>query len=322
MADRNEFTHSIKVILARRANDECSSPHCKNRTSGPHTNQNDSINMGEAAHIRGAHPGSARYDAEMTPEERGAISNAIWLCRQCAGMVDKDPNRYPVNTLYQWRTDHEEKILKQIQGGASALAERDLMRQLFQNEGSAALQIAMDRPTNWKYMLLLQLLREKLKQSNRLFCDINNDRLYASHCFVKSNDVVYWFQEFIADNQKATNMLTNSVNVQIVDALAMNVCTPQAILNATNYLMDAVYGFIEIDKKITFSIFSEQYRAVFQKLNGWGWAMAKQAEKLPEDLAKILAAPDYSKVYTIQVVFGIPAPYDQFLEEVGNKMKG
>lgn len=66
------------------------------------------VRVGEAAHIYGAAPGSARYRPEMTPTERRDISNAIWLCRICAWRVDKDQKRYPASSLRRWKARHEE----------------------------------------------------------------------------------------------------------------------------------------------------------------------------------------------------------------------
>jgi hypothetical protein len=40
--------------------------------------------VGEAAHISAAAPGGKRYDSSLTPEERRAPSNGIWLCELCA----------------------------------------------------------------------------------------------------------------------------------------------------------------------------------------------------------------------------------------------
>ncbi|WP_328590120.1 HNH endonuclease [Paraburkholderia acidicola] len=71
---------------ARTVN-RCANPDCGAVTSGQTDDPYSAVNVGEAAHIYGAHPGSARYDPRMTSDERSAISNAIWLCSNCHKLV-------------------------------------------------------------------------------------------------------------------------------------------------------------------------------------------------------------------------------------------
>lgn len=39
----------------------------------------------------------------MTPAERSSIANGIWLCQNCAGLIDRDPQTYTVAVLKNWR---------------------------------------------------------------------------------------------------------------------------------------------------------------------------------------------------------------------------
>ena len=91
MAVEDRFKQSVIVTLAKRAANRCSNPNCGAITSGPTEEPNGSVNVGEAAHIYGANPGSARYDPDMTSTDRSAITNAIWLCSNCHKLVDDDP---------------------------------------------------------------------------------------------------------------------------------------------------------------------------------------------------------------------------------------
>ena len=52
--------------------------------------ENKSVNVGEAAHITAAAPGGKRYDPSLTPEDRRAASNGMWLCELCAKLIDTD----------------------------------------------------------------------------------------------------------------------------------------------------------------------------------------------------------------------------------------
>jgi hypothetical protein len=66
-----------------------------------------SISIGVAAHIKGAAPGSARYDETMQPEQRRAINNGIWMCQADGTLVDRDATRYPEELLRAWKSNAE-----------------------------------------------------------------------------------------------------------------------------------------------------------------------------------------------------------------------
>ena len=62
----------------------------------------------EIAHIHGANPGSPRYDATMTDEERRAFANLVLLCKPHHEIVDKrHPDRYPPELLAAWKAQRE-----------------------------------------------------------------------------------------------------------------------------------------------------------------------------------------------------------------------
>ncbi len=114
MRDRDNFTKQAIRTLAERANQRCSNPSCGRPTSGPHSVSSKSIISGVAAHICAAAPGGKRYDPNMTPEQRSAIENGIWLCATCAKLVDSDEQRYSVELLKKWKTEHENSISKEL----------------------------------------------------------------------------------------------------------------------------------------------------------------------------------------------------------------
>ncbi len=104
---RDDFTQRIKTKLAQRVGVQCSSPACRKPTSGPHVEPNEAVNIGVAAHISAAAPGGPRYDESLTPEERRSIENGVWLCQNCAKLVDSDPDRYTAAVLRSWKADAE-----------------------------------------------------------------------------------------------------------------------------------------------------------------------------------------------------------------------
>jgi len=105
-----------------RAGWHCSFTGCGRLTSGPSEESPEAVTMiGKAAHICGAAPGpgSRRYDASMTPEERAHIDNAIWLCAYHADLIDRDEVTYTVETLRAMKRDHEATIWQDMRSGTA-----------------------------------------------------------------------------------------------------------------------------------------------------------------------------------------------------------
>jgi hypothetical protein len=119
---RDDFPEPTKRILAARVNQRCSNPDCCAQTSGPQIEAGKSLNLGVAAHIAGAAPGGPRYDPAMTSQQRTDIQNGIWLCQNCAKLIDNDQHRFTTAVLQVWKTAAEQIALELI-GKASLRAD-------------------------------------------------------------------------------------------------------------------------------------------------------------------------------------------------------
>lgn len=120
---REDFAQRVKIVLARRVQGWCSNPGCRVATSGPGLDPDRAVNVGVAAHITAASPGGPRYDPALTPDERVAAANGIWLCQRCAKLVDDDWPRYTVDVLHSWKAQaeiHADAILAFSAGAAAA----------------------------------------------------------------------------------------------------------------------------------------------------------------------------------------------------------
>ena len=110
----DDFPEPVKRILAARAGHLCSNPECRVFTSGPQEDQAKAVNVGVAAHITAASVGGPRFDPGLSPEQRSAPSNGIWLCQNCAKLVDNDVLRFSVTLLNGWKADAEEEAQARI----------------------------------------------------------------------------------------------------------------------------------------------------------------------------------------------------------------
>ena len=103
MTKRDDFTESTKLLLAKRVGFKCSNPDCCVPTSGPAEEPEEVSNIAVAAHITAASENGPRYDKSLTEKERRDSSNAIWLCQNCAKLIDDDELRYTVEVLQSWK---------------------------------------------------------------------------------------------------------------------------------------------------------------------------------------------------------------------------
>ncbi len=104
---RDNFSKLTKEILAKRVGYKCSNPTCRKMTVGPHTREDKTINLGVAAHITAASIGGPRFNEDLEPEQRKSIRNAIWLCQNCAKLIDSDIYNYSVDELLSWKINAE-----------------------------------------------------------------------------------------------------------------------------------------------------------------------------------------------------------------------
>lgn len=90
----------IKLLFARSGN-RCAFPKC----GAPMAVNNTST--GEVCHIRGARPGSARYDPSQTDVERHAYANLVLMCPTHHTVIDDDEEAYTVERLCKIKAAHE-----------------------------------------------------------------------------------------------------------------------------------------------------------------------------------------------------------------------
>ena len=127
---RDEFSEQIRRALALRVGNRCSRPECGALTSGPQDDPSKAVNVGVAAHITAASEGGPRFDPLLTPDERMAASNGIWLCQNCAKLVDSDVVRFSIELLQRWKIDREAQARRDVGRTAAEQQVRGLIVEL------------------------------------------------------------------------------------------------------------------------------------------------------------------------------------------------
>ena len=115
---RDDFSQSVKDLLANRVGWKCSNPNCRKVTRGAGVEKTNIINIGVAAHITAASKGGPRYDKNITVQERKSFENGIWLCQSCSKLIDSDEIRYTVDELKRWKAISERMAVLELEDAA------------------------------------------------------------------------------------------------------------------------------------------------------------------------------------------------------------
>src|SRR5262249_14755014 len=130
MRMRDDFSADAKDALAKRVSMRCSNPGCHRPTSGPRADPWKAVNIGVAAHITAASPGRPRFAEFLTIFERHSIENVIWLCQNCAKLVDNDPSRYTATILRDWKRLAEASAQVQLESSAEPAPDHGSLNEL------------------------------------------------------------------------------------------------------------------------------------------------------------------------------------------------
>lgn len=147
-----------KTLLAFRSGDRCAFPDCTSRLTVDAPTGGDPIIVGQAAHIAGENPTSARYDSEMSEAARDHCNNLIYLCGDHHTQIDKQEAHFSVSKLLQLKADHEAKV-------------REGMNFAFAQVGFSELQLATEwvnrfQPSEVQHDLSLLPPEEKIRKNS------------------------------------------------------------------------------------------------------------------------------------------------------------
>jgi TIR domain len=107
--NRVDLWGATRRLVAARAGWRCSLPACRAVTTGE---------TGVLAHIAAATPAGPRYDPSLSEAQRQAPENMIWLCHNCAAIIDRRPTEYSAEALHRAKFFTERNVNEGIGGKA------------------------------------------------------------------------------------------------------------------------------------------------------------------------------------------------------------
>lgn len=322
MATQDRFKQTVISVLARRAANRCSNPSCGAITSGPADERDSAVNVGEAAHIYGASPGSARYDPDMASVDRSAITNAIWLCGNCHKLADDDPRRYPAGLLFEWQREHEMRISEQVGKAAADIRQRYERRRLeeFGRLSYLAERLILEKDDYWEYLLTAEVLRHEIVPVVRRWNALKRGlyvkpfaRIEKSDCFAwlsdKSNEIRCIVSAFSELTNVEFSRSWGAPGVEGSDVDIISTCRLYGEVCSSTLAWEESVRFTHVDSCFT------EVRDLYVGVAG---SVIEQAEKIPKFLTETIATKPTVGEYNLVLTVSLPGGW---VEDVNAALK-
>lgn len=326
-ATKDSFTRAIVNILAKRAANICSNPECRAITSGPAKEDGRVIMVGEAAHVYGARPGSARYDPLMSSTQRRAITNAVWLCKNCHKIADDDSVNFSPSLLFEWRNIHEKYIMDRL-GKTNDILRRRLVEEEISELNRinyTARQILIDRPYAWEYRLTAEVLKCKLNPILLRARSLEKGLYCKPIIRLKKQDAYWWFQERIVEMGNIAPALSGIINSEFQEAWgAPGVAgSPADIIRVCSLFEEACDQILLWEEKVKFTLIPDEFQRLSSFLSGIGTRLIDQVGVVPQKLNDIFDKKRPDGHYKINITIDLPDGwYEKYSVELENISDG
>ncbi|MFA6965363.1 hypothetical protein [Bosea sp. (in: a-proteobacteria)] len=312
----SDFARATVDVVAKRAGYICANPDCGISTVGPSKAERSSLILGEAAHIFGAKPGSARYRADMAASDRADITNALWICRNCHKKIDRDGNYYTPELLYLWKRQHEDRIYA-ANGKVGHLLKSQSMSRLIQDLdliSVRASQIVIDKSDYWEYRLTYELIHSIVKPTLDRW-SLLDQRLYTKSINrVKFDDIFDWIQDKIREILEIASSLSTIINIKIPQSWGLpgTAGSETEILASCKLLGEACSRLLEWEESIRFSASPAHFETVVSMFNGLGGRLIGQVMGLESSLRAIFQNEHVATgTHQIEVIIDLPEDWEE-----------
>jgi hypothetical protein len=329
MASEDRFKQAIINTLAKRAANVCSNPDCQAITSGPSAIALESVNVGEAAHIYGANPGSARYAPDMTSADRSSISNAIWVCGNCHKIIDDDPIRFPAGLLFEWQRAHEAHISERIGKAGAEARKRYEVRHLeeFGRLSYLSERLITEKDALWEYRLTSEVLRFETAPILQRWDALKKGLYTQPITKIDRENFVPWFISRLAEAAGIVNSMATLVN----DELKLAWGEPGvpgndiAIVATARLLAEACRASLVWEETVRFVASDEIFDEVRQLLSGTAGRIIDQVRRIPEFLSQDFVDGEATGSFKLDLVISLSEGWhdqiDAAMERVRNKLR-
>jgi hypothetical protein len=207
-----------------------------------------------------------------------------------------------------------------IAAEAGEQEQRDYLARLYREESPAALQLAVDRPRFWEYLLTIELIRDKLRRTRQHLSELEEGIVYIPTKIVELTRLPTWLRERTGDILSLIDVLQNIVLKKIPSSWGPEgqPGDPEKILRTCNLLWDACKGLLEWEREVARTEFPDEFDDLRLQMRGWTHGFFQEMEKIPSQMSAPLqdAAPG---LHTITIHFLAPEGLDAFAKEFNRR---
>jgi hypothetical protein len=318
MAGIDRFKQTAVATLAKRAANQCANPDCGAVTSGPSDDPSAFVNVGEAAHIYGANPGSARYDPAMESADRSAITNAIWLCGNCHKLVDDDPARFPAGLLFEWQREHERRVAEQVGKAGAAARQRYEQRHLeeFGRLSYLAERIILEKGDFWEYRLTAEVLRFETEPVLRRWNALKRGLYMKPNRRIEKADCVPWAQTRIAELLQMARGFSELLNVEFARAWGEPgvAGSDVEIVSTCRLFSEMCASAVAWEEETRFANVDEIFEEVRRLFVGVAGQLLDEAFKVPAYLGTVFSGEVEPGEYGLHLTVSLPDGWNNSLD--------
>jgi hypothetical protein len=310
MANEDRFKQVVITTLAKRAANRCSNPDCRAITSGPTDTPMGSVNVGEAAHIHGANPGSARYDETMPSADRAAITNAIWLCGNCHKIVDDDELHFPAGLLFEWQRGHERWVTEQVGKVGAELRWRYEERHLeeFGKLSYLAERLILEKSDLWEYRLTAEVLRFEMAPVSRRWNALKRGLYVKPAQRIGKEEFFPWIQARLHEVTAIVTACNGLMNEEFTRAWGPSGVpgNEHDIVHTCRLYAEVCASIVSWEEDVRFSSVHQIFRDIQVHFIGVAGLLFEEALKLPAFLSATLSQEGLTGTQTLKLVLDIP----------------
>ncbi|MEA2880615.1 MAG: hypothetical protein QOF14_5811 [Hyphomicrobiales bacterium] len=321
MRSSGKFSAETVATLSRRSAMLCSNPDCGALTTGPASQADASVNIGEAAHIYGRTNTSARFKAGLTETELCDITNGVWLCRNCHKLVDNDGLRFPADLLFAWRRQHEAAVLARIGKSGDVLREKINQEHLkqFADTSYLAQQIIIDRPRLWEYKLAVEIFRSEFRPVHARWQQLQRGLYSRRSAIIPLGEFSDWMSAKFAESSRAIAALTPLGHDLMASFGPLGVPGDErAIVDTTRLIVAAARNLLEWEEDLRFTHVPNEFHDALVAIRGFAGMQLDELLRIPDGLSKILDEENPAGERKINLVFTVP---DGSVEAFGAAME-
>ena len=270
---------------------------------GPNSDPEKATTIGEAAHIRGAKPGSTRFDANMSDPTRAEITNGIWLCRNCHVQIDRDGAQYPADLLFAWRKQHEDHVSNELGSRGDQIRHQIAMNNYNFLDGYPPIvqRLVIDQPVGWEWRLAAELLRHLNKPEFKRLKSLQAGQYFVPLPSIRIDEFPGWVTERV-------HVMSNLVGplAKLLDRLSESWGEPgepgdvEEMHDTCVLIHDMLGKIIDHEEVLRFSNLPEEGEEIRNLLADAIGRNVEGLAKLPEKLDEMVAMIDTDHGGTVE----------------------